>query len=381
MALLLEDLTSNNNDLTNNNGVTEVTTGLPFVESTICADFEASSSQSLSIADGSQTGLDITGDITVEGWFKFESLPANGAFFRLVGKVATSNYSYSLFLYNAAGTYQIGVGISANGVPAGVTISTSPNISTGTWYHLAMTYDVSAHTAEAFQGGTSLGTADGTVTSIYNGTATFSIGRDDGGNYFDGLADEVRVWNTLRTQTEINDNKSSHISPASSGLVGYWAFETVGVAYTETYTDVITIAEVISKSETRVLTDVATIVDTIAKSTSRTMSDIVTVVDTISKQAGKVMSETITIAESFVRSIGKVVADEVTIAETITRNITRIFTDTVSISDTITKILNYIGKLPSYIRARIDPKPTGFSNDKDKPGVGVARAVDKPERF
>ena len=39
-------------------------------------DLESSSSQYASITDASQTGLDITGDLTIELWAKFESLPS-----------------------------------------------------------------------------------------------------------------------------------------------------------------------------------------------------------------------------------------------------------------------------------------------------------------
>jgi len=41
-------------------------------------DLERSSSQYLSITDASQTGLDFTGDFTIEGWVKLESSLTTG---------------------------------------------------------------------------------------------------------------------------------------------------------------------------------------------------------------------------------------------------------------------------------------------------------------
>lgn len=156
---------------------------------------------------------------------------------------------------------------------------------------------------------------------------------------------------------------------------------TYGTTYSQTYTDVITIVEAISRSETRVLTDVPVIVDAIAKSISRSLTtEVITIVDTISKQSGKILSETITITEGIMRSIGKIVSDEITIAESFVKSIARTLTDTISISEIFSKVLNYFGRLPTYIRAMASPKPTGFANDKDKPGIGVAHSVDKPKR-
>jgi len=43
-------------------------------------------------------------------------------------------------------------------------------------------------------------------------------------NFFNGFIDEVRIWDTARTPTEISDNAWNQLTGAESGLVGYWKF-------------------------------------------------------------------------------------------------------------------------------------------------------------
>jgi len=69
------DETSNNNDLTDNN-----TVGFnASCEFDGCGDFEDTNTEFLSITDASQTGLDITGDMTICGFANFESLGSTAA--------------------------------------------------------------------------------------------------------------------------------------------------------------------------------------------------------------------------------------------------------------------------------------------------------------
>lgn len=186
-------------------------------------DLEASSSQYAFRNDNAS--LSQTGDITIEAWVKFESLPANGQSMPLVTKFAdgsTGQNAYAFWVYNNAGSYLIGCYQSGDGTNIS-NITVSITLSTGVWTHLAVSLDVSAHSAEFFKNGVSLGSnSAGTQTALFDGTRPFRIGAFADGNYYDGLIDEVRLWSTLKTASDILSNYQKELVGNESNLVGYW---------------------------------------------------------------------------------------------------------------------------------------------------------------
>lgn len=89
------------NTLTNVNSVVYATAKL-----NKGADLERSSSQYLSIADGSQSGLDITGNISVSAWIKIESLPTANEINIVVAKEdfsVSGNRAYAFGVEETAG--------------------------------------------------------------------------------------------------------------------------------------------------------------------------------------------------------------------------------------------------------------------------------------
>ena len=188
-------------------------------------DLESGSSQYASIADGSQTGLDITGDMTIEAWVKFESEPGD---FVMVSKWGdgTGDRSYRFGYHDSAGTKSLRLYISTNGTANETLTVVTTAIATGVWSHVACTFDASTSTAEMFINGLSIGSDTGSYTSLYNGVESFAIGCavPDGTQFgfVDGLIEDVRVWNDIRTDQEIVDNLYLELDGTEANLQGYW---------------------------------------------------------------------------------------------------------------------------------------------------------------
>jgi len=180
-------------------------------------DLEASSSQYASITDASQSGLDITGDMTIECWIKPESSPSSAI---LVSKYGVSSYSFKLWQTSTS----IALTLTSDG--AGVNSSfISHSITVGVWQHIAVTYKASSGLVTLYINSTSTGTATNTKTSIFNSSADFEIGSNrSGNNTYDGLIDEVRIWDDVRTATEIADNYQTELVGDEANLQGYWRF-------------------------------------------------------------------------------------------------------------------------------------------------------------
>ena len=229
MALNLLDITTNNNDLTNVNTVAEVTTALPFAQSTIAADFEAGSSQYLYAADSAS--LSMTGAFTIECWVKPESLPANGTFMALVTKWrdgGANQSSYYFGVYNNAGTYRLVLYTSSDGAAADG-IFQDWTVSVGTWYHVTTTHAADG-TVQFFVDGSQIGVDQAGTGAVFDGNAAVAIAaaRHDiaANEFFDGVMDDVRVWNDVRTSVELSGNYNIELAGTESNLVAYWPFET-----------------------------------------------------------------------------------------------------------------------------------------------------------
>ena len=173
------------NDLTDNNTVGQATGKIGNA-----ADLELANSESLSITDAAQTGLDITGDFSMSLWWKPESKGTSQVF---IGKWAPSNYSYGVRYQASDGfsMYNSSNGSSVFGFGSKV----SHAITIGNWYHVVAVFDVSAGSCKFYIDGVDIGSSTGMRTSTFNGAAPFTVGKvgtaDELG---DGLYDELAVW-------------------------------------------------------------------------------------------------------------------------------------------------------------------------------------------
>ncbi|MGB0176505.1 MAG: LamG-like jellyroll fold domain-containing protein [Owenweeksia sp.] len=161
--------------------------------------------------------FNFTTGLTIEAWVNADALTNHSA---LVSKFSNGNREFSLLLLSSGiMEYSISFDGSTEQFFSGSTTLTS-----GNWYHIAFTYDGS--TMRAFVNGNTDGTHSVSGT-IHNGTVPLTIGARSEGSitrYFDGTMDEVRIWNTTRTQPQIQAAMNSELSGNESHLVAYYNF-------------------------------------------------------------------------------------------------------------------------------------------------------------
>ncbi len=96
-----------------------------------------------------------------------------------------------------------------------------------TWYHYAVVQDVDAGELRIYVNGqldskTSLsGAPQQSAADLFVG-ARESNGTGEGAHFYNGELFELRMWNVVRTPTEIENNRWSLLSGSETGLVGYW---------------------------------------------------------------------------------------------------------------------------------------------------------------
>lgn len=189
------------NDLTDNNTVLYGTGKVL----TNAADFEASNSEYLDISDASQSGLDLSGDLSIAAWVKIET---DSGDMTIASKINSGQVAYELKLQDLGIPAEgIGFVLSANGSTL-EKYEYTQTFNTGTWYHIVVTLDISAKTMQFYVNGSNIGNdPTGTATSIHNSTAPFRIGAGSSGtsNNFDGLIEQVCVWSKELTSGEVSD--------------------------------------------------------------------------------------------------------------------------------------------------------------------------------
>jgi len=170
---------------------------------TATAKYIAASSQYHTITDASQTGLDITGDITIMFRIKLASLPSGN--YRIVSKRGGSGVrSYEIQYRDDSGTKRFRFR-NYNSSDSEDTYDYDITLELDTWYHVALTWDASASQAQWYINGENVGSPTGSNTDMKNTAAEFRLASRAGGagDYMDGQLSEVRVYDDIRTEAEI----------------------------------------------------------------------------------------------------------------------------------------------------------------------------------
>ena len=151
--------------------------------------------------------LDVTDQITVMAWVKFDSLES-GRFYTIVGKWndVDGNYrGYLLGLSNLSSSKpqpRFYISTNGNNYPSA---NSALNLDTGIWYHLAGTYDnndLKIYVNGVLKGSYSLA---GETINQNNQPVLIAGDRAGGSNarFYDGNIDEVRIYETALSANEI----------------------------------------------------------------------------------------------------------------------------------------------------------------------------------
>ncbi len=229
----LSDETSNNNDLTNYNSNASFNADVPFAgvsENDYAAVFNGTN-QYLYAPDSAS--LSITGDLTVELWANFDEIDADYGILASKYGGGTSERAYQ-FSYNEAGGTKHFESIIDNTGSSPSIGSTTYALATSTWYHIAYVYTAASGTVNVYLATTSaavhthVGTMTGMDNSMKDSISQFRLATSHGAGssvHFKGKMDDVRVWNDVRTVSELNANSKTELVGTESNLKAYWTLD------------------------------------------------------------------------------------------------------------------------------------------------------------
>lgn len=197
----------NSHVLTNNASVTTATG-----KQGTASQLTGGSSQYLSIAD--HADFSPTSDCSIACWVYRDS--AISTYTTLASKDdGDPNRSYAFGFRDSSGDQyhmmqsELGTNVTTNNraVAAGITFSTA------TWYHIVLAYDASSGTVACYRDGTLDATMTSTSTFIFDSTAAFEIGRENGGSYWDGRLNQVLLY-----KKTLNATDATKLSNSGTGI-------------------------------------------------------------------------------------------------------------------------------------------------------------------
>lgn len=159
--------------------------------------------------------------VTLSTWVK--TTQSSGSWVGLVGKyVIGSLNGYQLYMDNGSINAWY-FGNSSNYIyPTGS--NNGGRIDDGEWHHIAYVVDNSG--GKLYVDGVLRNNSPWTGTpTVCTTTQNTMMGFVSGGGYFNGKLDEVQVWNTALSQTQIRANMYKSLYGNETGLLGYWKLD------------------------------------------------------------------------------------------------------------------------------------------------------------
>jgi hypothetical protein len=170
------------------------------------------------------SGIDVSGtSFSVEFWGRRNSLGGND-FFMGQGPIGTNT---SLHIgFRASGEFTFAFFNNDLNTPVYLDLD---------WHHWAMTYDATTNARKIYRDGILV--ASDVATGDYVGTGDILLGDVSvGGSPINGNIDELRIWDGVRTENQINNYINACLDGNESNLVAYYKFDEL--AGTSTVTDI-----------------------------------------------------------------------------------------------------------------------------------------------
>lgn len=156
--------------------------------------------------------MDLQNTFTIESWIYLTDAVNN----TIIDK---GNYNY-LFQTHSNGNTGLGLYNNTMGW-----IYSAGTIPSNQWVHVAVTFSTVANQVIFYLNGNVLSTHSGALNPVLD-NADINIGRQSPSscacNVMDGSIDELRVWNVVRTQAQIQASMNSTISGSTANLVAYY---------------------------------------------------------------------------------------------------------------------------------------------------------------
>jgi len=173
---------------------------------------------------GSGSSLDIYGEITLEAWVKVNAVSANSPF--VVARIGNgwATWDYGLFFDTVGGGEGRWGAHFSNGVDDWNNIAQNQAVTPGTWQHIVGTYD-GVSIAKLYINGVLVKTNNYAITMISSPIDTTRIGNSGGSAYANAVIDEVKIYNRVLSQSEIQADMNSPYPVNRNGLVASYSFE------------------------------------------------------------------------------------------------------------------------------------------------------------
>ncbi|MEQ8604225.1 MAG: LamG-like jellyroll fold domain-containing protein [Marivibrio sp.] len=179
----------------------------------------------IDVGRGVGDSLAITGDLTLEMWVNPTSLDGGRllSFHSGTGDGESENALYTLFVGSGGVlTFSSETGDGTNHDVA----FQDASLESGAWRHVSVVRDTAAQELRLYIDGQLADAVDYAITPTGGEDSRLVIGANtpEGGNYFNGFMDEVRVWSEARSAAQVESAWDRQIAnpTGESALQAYW---------------------------------------------------------------------------------------------------------------------------------------------------------------